>query len=109
MPPRGWRTCKTESPVSQRAMRSARPAYKLTRGGRSDNSRYLLRQIPLQLFCQLLAELVGQHRRVEPVERKVPPVHGFHQRLEHLRLLPLLVPEAKVLATLHQAQRLDLS
>ena len=55
----------------------------------------------------MLPELVGEHGGVEPVERELAPVDHFHQRVEHLDLLPHLVAEAEVVRALHQAERPD--
>src|SRR6185437_11134273 len=56
----------------------------------------------------MLAELVGEDGGVEPIEREIAPIHHFHQRFQHLRLVTHLVTKTKVVAALHEAQRLDL-
>src|SRR5437868_3231353 len=56
----------------------------------------------------MLAELVGEHGGVEPVEAQVAAIDHFHQRVQHLCLVPYLVAEAEVLLTFHETERPDL-
>src|SRR5437867_253510 len=56
----------------------------------------------------MLAELVGQDGRVEPVESELTAVDQFDQRVQYFRLLAHLVAEAEVLPALDEAQRLHL-
>src|ERR1700730_13690880 len=56
----------------------------------------------------MLTKLVGQHRSVEPVEGQVASIDHVHERIQQLGFLARLLPEAVLMTTLNETQRLHL-
>jgi hypothetical protein len=64
--------------------------------------RGLVWEVRLELLGEMLAELVAQDRRVEPVEVQVATVDHLDQCLENLGLLTRHVAEAELLVSLYE-------
>src|SRR5207249_2753728 len=113
--------CKHSGSASTRGARRPACSSRSSRGGRKVlthevagkplganpiTSCCFFRQIPLQFFCQMLAELMRKNGGVEPIERELAPIDHIDERFKDFALLSHFVAEAELLLALDQVQGL---